>query len=348
MRPILRFLVLPLTFLLTACGGSEPPKVTLLTHDSFSISEDVLAAFEAESGYVVELLPAGDAGEMLNQAILTRDDPLADVIYGIDNTFMSRALTADILLPAAPDGLAAVPAALQLDATGRLVPIDYGDVCLNYDTAYFAAAGLAPPAGLEDLRDPAYRGLLVVADPATSSPGLAFMLTTIAAYGSDGDDTWLDYWADLRANDVLVTSGWTEAYYTYFSAASDGDRPVVVSYATSPPAEVLFADPPVEAAPSANVLGPGTCFRQVEFAGILAGTAQEAGARALLDFMLTQRFQEDIPLNMFVYPARSDAAIPEAFVRYGGVAEAPATVDAALLEANREAWIEAWADTVLR
>jgi thiamine transport system substrate-binding protein len=345
----IRLLLIVLGLLLsTACRDDAPPTVTLMTHDSFSISEAVLADFEAQSGYLVELLPAGDAGEMLNQAILTRDQPLADVIYGIDNTFMSRALAADILLPAAPAGLAAVAPALQLDITGRLVPINYGDVCLNYDTAYFADAGLPPPTALADLVDPAYRGLLVVEDPATSSPGLAFLLTTLSAFGTDGELTWLDYWAALRANDVLVTSSWTDAYYTHFSAASEGNRPIVVSYATSPPAEVLFADTPPATPPSANVLAAGTCFRQVEFAGILAGTEEEEGARALLDFMLTLPFQEDIPLNMFVLPANGGATVPDIFSEVGGVAVAPATVDPAALEANREAWIEAWADTVLR
>ncbi|MCP4423657.1 MAG: thiamine ABC transporter substrate-binding protein [Chloroflexi bacterium] len=324
-------------------GG--PVALTVMTHDSFSISDETIAAFEAAHNATVVLLPSGDTGAALNQAILAKDNPLADVFFGVDNTFMSRALDEDIFEPYESPVLADVPDALELDDSYRLLPVDYGDVCLNYDKAQFAESGLEPPQTLAELADPAYAGLLVVENPATSSPGLAFLLTTISAYGADG---YLDYWADLRANDVLVTNGWEDAYYGHFTVAGDGERPLVVSYASSPPAEFIYADPPVDAAPSASVVAPGMCFRQVEFVGILAGTPNRELAEKWVDFMLSQSFQEDIPLNMFVFPANEKAALPDAFVEWAQVPAETAVIPPVEIEANRETWIEAWTDVVLR
>ncbi|RMH01941.1 MAG: thiamine ABC transporter substrate-binding protein [Chloroflexi bacterium] len=327
---------------------AEPRTITLMSHDSFAISEEIITAFEEANNAKVVLLPSGDTGSALNQAILAKDNPLADVFFGVDNTFMSRALEADIFEPYESAMLADIPDELELDSSHRLLPVDYGDVCLNYDKAWFAEKGLEPPKSLADLTDPAYKGLLVAENPATSSPGLAFMLATVGVFGTEGDYTFLDFWADLRENDVLITNGWEEAYYGYFTVASDGDRPLVVSYASSPPAEFIFADPPVEESPSASVTEPGTCFRQIEFVGILKGTKNRDLAEKLVDYMLSLPFQEDIPLNMFVFPANQNAALPEAFVTWAQVPEEPAVVSPADIEANREAWIEAWTETVLR
>jgi thiamine transport system substrate-binding protein len=330
-----------------ACGdgGGTPDTVRLLTHDSFLISDEARAAFAAATGLRLEVLQAGDAGSLVNQAILAAGNPVADVLYGVDTTFLSRALDAGLFVPYQSPALAGVLPALAADAEHRVTPIDYGDVCLNYDKAAFTTT--PPPQGLADLTDPAYRGMLVVEDPATSSPGLAFLLATIATFGEDGAYTWQDYWADLRANDVQVAAGWEEAYYGAFSGGSgEGDRPLVVSYASSPPAEVIYADPPVTAAPTA-VIASG-CFRQVEYAGILRGTPREDAARALIDFLLSRRFQEDIPLNLFMFPALAVAVLPPEFVAYTEVPAEPLTMDPAVIEANRERWVEEWASIVLR
>ncbi|MCL4265363.1 MAG: thiamine ABC transporter substrate-binding protein [Anaerolineae bacterium] len=352
-----------LTLLLAGCSGSEsaadgtavtsipttaPARIlTLMSHDSFAVSETIIQAFEAEHNVTIELLPAGDTGAALNQAILTKDDPLADLFFGVDNTFMGRALAADIFVPYQSPLLAEIRDELELDDTYHLLPVDYGDVCLNYDKAWFAAQGLEPPQTLTDLTDPVYKGLLVAQNPATSSPGLAFLLATIAQFGETGGYAYLDYWADLRANEVLITNGWEDAYYGYFTR-SGGDRPLVVSYASSPPAEFIYADPPVDEAPTASVVGQGACFRQIEFVGILKGTQNRDLAEAFVDYMLSQSFQEDIPLNMFVFPANVNAALPPAFVEWAQIPEQPATLPPVDIDANRDAWIEAWTEVVLR
>lgn len=345
----LRFgLVLMLLALLLIPAAGQDTVLTVVTYDSFSLSEDVLEAFETETGIRVEILRLADAGAMVNQAILTRDNPLGDVLYGIDNTFLTRGLNGDLFEAYESPGLADVPDAFVLDDEFRVTPVAYGDVCLNYDRAYFEANDLPLPESLQDLTAPEYAGLLVVPSPATSSPGLAFLLTTIAAFGEDGDYTYLDYWADLVANDVLVVDGWSQAYYGAFSVSGEGDRPLVLSYASSPPVEVYFASEPVEEAPTGAIVADGMCFRQIEFVGILKGTDQPEAARQFIDFALSLPFQQDLPLQMFVYPVNETAELPEIFVEYSAVPENPVTVAIEDIEESREDWIRNWTQTVLR
>ncbi len=334
-RLILALLV-PLT-LLTACGGeSAPDEIVLLTHDSFALSDGTLDAFTEQTGITVTVQTAGDAGSMVNQAILTKDNPIADVIYGIDNTFLSRAVDEGLFVPHTAAAIRSVAEGLRVDGD-PVTPIDFGDVCVNYDIEALAVAGIDAPSSLRDLTDPQYRGMVVVEDPAVSSPGLAFLMATIATFGEDGDYPWSQYWADLFANDVAVASDWSDAYLVQFTRAG-GDRPIVVSYASSPPAEVLFGE--LDAAPTAAVADG--CFRQVEYAGVVAGRPHTDAAAQLVDFLLSTPVQEDIPLNMFVYPANTEAALPEVFATYTVFPPAPITIDPDVIQANRERWINEW------
>jgi thiamine transport system substrate-binding protein len=317
-----------------------PTQLTLLTHDSFAVTPEILAVFESDHNVRINVLRGGDAGQMVNQAILTKDNPLADVLYGVDNTFLSRALDADIFEPYRAAGVEAVPVALRLDARERVTPIDYGDVCINYDKEAFGVANPLPQT-MADLTNPQYRGQLVVEDPGTSSPGLAFMLATIARFGETGEYTWLDYWSDLRDNDVAIVSGWSEAYESTFSGGSgQGDRPLVVSYATSPVAEVFYASPQPAESPT-GVMTDG-CFRQVEFAGVLVGAKQPELAKKFVDYMLTASFQADIPLNMFVFPALPTAGVPQVFTDFAVTVPEPLTMAPEQIGANRERWLNEW------
>lgn len=334
-----------------ASPAAQPPRtLVLMSHDSFAVSEDVIRQFEAEHNATVEFLKAGDAGEALNKACLSKSNPLADVFFGVDNTFFSRAIACDIFEPYASPALASIPADLQLDPQNRLLPVDFGYVNLNYDRRWFEQQGLPVPQTLRDLTRPEYRGLLVAPNPATSSPGLAFLLTTVAAFGESGDYTYLDFWRELRANDVRVTDGWSDAYFSHFTVGSggQGDRPIVVSYSTSPAADVFYSEGVKSEPDSGNISPPGETFRQIEFAGILQGASQLDLARQFVDFMLDTAFQEDIPLQMFVYPANSQATLPGLFTQFAPVPAEPAALDPSVIEASRERWIEAWTEAVLR
>ncbi len=333
-----------------AASAQEVERLVVLTHDSFAMTEEVLAAFEEHTGISVEILRSGDAGQMVNQAILSKNNPLGDVLYGVDNTFLSRALDAEIFAPYESPALAYLGESFIPDDTFRVTPVDFGDVCLNYDIAYFEERQLELPGSLSDLTKEAYRGLLVAENPATSSPGLAFLLATIAEFGDVGDYTYLDYWQDLERNDLLVVDGWTDAYYGEFKVTGrdSGSRPMVVSYASSPPAEVYFSGDPDTGALTGAIVGDNMCFRQIEYVGILAGAVNEEAARQFVDFMLSPPFQEALPLNMFVFPVREDITLPEVFAKYASIPENPAIVEPADIEAKREDWIQAWMEVMLR
>lgn len=335
---MLRFFVLSL-FLLNAAHAQT---LTVLTHGSFSLSEEVVAAFTKETGVEVEFIEGGDAGETVNRAILTKNNPLADVLYGVDNSLIARAVGEGIFEPYRSPALEGVPDE-YLFAGDLVTPIDVGYVNFNYDKSFFAENEVAVPETLERLTEEAYRGLTVVQNPASSSPGLAFMLTTIAKFG----DGWLTYWADLRDNDVQITDGWEGAYYTSFTQYG-GDRPIVLSYATSPAAEVVFAEEELDDAPTGNLFCEACVYRQIEAAGILAGTDNVEAAQRFIDFMLSEQVQEDIPLNMYVYPVVDNADLPDAFEQYARTpgAEQVAALPSQEIEANLSEWLDAWTQVV--
>lgn len=333
---------------LAGCGGQDaaepgPRTLTVMTHDSFAISDEVLAAFEAQHDAEVNFVRSGDTGGAVNAAVLAAGNPFADVFYGVDNTFLSRALEADVFEPYDSPMLAEILPGFQLDPQNRVLPVDFGDVCLNYDLAYFEANELAVPASLDDLLLPEYAGLVAVANPASSSPGLAFLLATVGHFGDPG---YLDFWAGLAANDLEVVNDWETLYYTEFSRWG-GTRPIVVSYGSSPPFEVLFSEEPIDTPPTGVLTAEGSCFRQIEFVGILKGTEQRELAEAWVDFMLSTTFQEDLPLQMFVFPVNPDAELDPVFEQFLFVPENPVSLDPAEIAEHREDWISAWRDVVL-
>ena len=339
------YIVTIILFLIVACSRKSTSLV-VMTHNSFAISEATIAAFEEKNNIDVVFLPSGDAGSTLNRAILVKEAPIADILYGIDNTFLSRAINEDIFDAYITPLLDEIPDAFKLDDQNRVVPIDYGDVCINYDKQFFLDNNLDIPSSLDDLTDPKYANLLVVENPATSSPGLAFMLATIAEYGEDG---YLGFWRELMENGVVIVNDWGTAYYTNFSGSvGQGNQPMVVSYGTSPAAEVVFAEEELSESPTASLIGRNMCFRQVEFAGILKGSKNRALAEKFIDFMLSVQFQEDIPLNMFVFPVNQNAHVPQEFLDHMQIPDHPAVVDTDEIAENREVWIEAWRELMLR
>ena len=346
--------IVSLAFVAIACTGDRDPDqptgdeervtITLLTHDSFDVSANVVKAFERSSGIDLKIVPAGDAGQLVNRAILSAGNPEGDVLFGVDDNLFPKAVDAGVFEPYRPPGLAEVDPSFVLDPTDHVVPVDHGEVCLNIDPAWFDDHALAPPESLEDLTAPAYRGLTVVENPATSTPGLAFLLATVARFGDPGFES---YWTQLRDNDVRVVDGWEQAYYGGFSGAGggEGDRPIVVSYASSPVAEVVFAEEPLDEAPTAVVTDG--CYRQVEFAGVLAGTDHPAEARDVVDLLVSLAFQEDVPLRMFVSPVVEGTEIPEPFRRFGVTVEDPLSLPPQDVAEHRADWVARWTDLML-
>lgn len=336
---------------LTGCGSEkesatadqpESTTITIATHDSWNMSEEVLAAFTEKTGITVKLQAHGDAGTLTNKLVLTKDRPIADGVFGIDNTFATRAVEEGVLADYRPaDAPASVSGfALDGEAGEQLTPIDYGDVCINVDDTWFAEKKLAPPVTLEDLTKPAYADLLVVPGATSSSPGLAFLLATIGTYGDD----WTGYWEKLVDNGVKVVAGWTDAYTVDFTAGGgDGDRPIVLSYSSSPP----FTVPEGGDGPTTSAL-LDTCFRQVEYAGVLAGARNPTNTQKFIDFMLTEPFQAALPDNMYVYPVDTSLALPAGWDQWAPTAPEPIEVAADDISSNRAEWLREWRDLTTR
>lgn len=335
-----KLLIIMTAAVLAACssGSSEQAQpsangeVVVLTHDSFAMSKKVLADFEQQSGLSVKIVQNGDAGQLVNAAVLSAGVPQGDVLFGVDNTFLSRAQQAGVFVdyqaPGAPDELNA-------QAPG-VTPVDTGAVCLNYDKEYFR--NTPPPTSPADLVKPAYRDLTVVENPQTSSPGLAFLMATVAR-----QPDWQGYWRQLKANGVKVVDGWENAYYEQFSGGSgQGQRPIVVSYSTSPAAEVMFSEDPGAPAPTANV--DSECFQQVEYAGVLRGARNPSGAQQFIDFMMSRTFQDQVGKQMFVYPVVSGATVPKEFTKYSPQPTDPVVLKPEQIAAGREQWIQQWSD----
>lgn len=325
-------------------SGSGNDTVRLVTYESFAISAETLDEFMRGTGLEVEVIRTGDSGAMVNRAILTKENPEADVLFGIDNNLISRALDEDLFVQYRATGFDELPPRLQVDVDDRATPIDTGDVCINFDREYFQKKNVDPPQALADLAKTEYKDLLVVENPASSTPGLAFMLATVAVFGADG---YLDFWQSLRDNGVRIENSWDTAYYGQFSGGSGGgDRPLVVSYASSPAAEVIFAEDELEESPTAAVLD--TCYEQIEFAGVLSNSENEAGAKKLLDFMLTKSYQEDIPLNNFVYPVLPEATLPPEFTKFAPEPEHAISMGSDEVAEHRDTWVKEWTDLMQR
>lgn len=321
-----------------------PATVQLLTHDSFALSEDLIAEFEKSSGIDIELVSGGDAGSMVAGAILAAGAPTADVMFGVDNTLVTRALDEGVFEPyTSPEAQSLRPDLADQTFDGLVTPIDYGDVCINIDDTWFAEKGVAPPTTLDDLIDPTYSGLLVVQDPGTSSPGLAFLLSTVSRYGDD----WPKYWQQLRANDVAVAGSWSDAYYGTFTFGGGGDRPIVVSYATSPPAEIVYAEGEPPETVSTSSMDDG-CYRQIEYAGILAGSDESEASQQVIDWLLSPQVQADIPLNMFVFPARAETPLPEVFTEFAGQVEDAEQLPAEFVADNIDDLLAEWGSVMGR
>lgn len=339
---------------LTGCasGGSDDApataeQVTLIVHNSFP-NEEFAAAASAATGYDVEVVAAGDGGELSAQLVLTAAAPVADAFFGIDSSFASRIIDAGVpapFVPAEPLTPRGEQIAAELIAGGAagsesaegypMVPITLGATCLNTDPAWFAEAGLAEPESYDDLADEQYRGLTVLLDPTSSSTGASFLMGTVAQFGEDG---FADYWQRLAANDVRLAQGWDEAYYTHFTA-SGGDYPIVASYSSSP-AYTVTED---GTATTTRAL-LDTCSSQVEYAGVLAGAANPEGAAAVVDYMLSREFQNTIAETMYVNPVDEGAELPAEWAEFAPFPSEPHDLTPAEISEGRERWLKTWSE----
>lgn len=318
--------------------AAETGPIVLLTHDSFQLPDDLVADFEERTGRRLKMRPSGDAGELTTKLALTAGNPDGDVAFGVDTTFASRALDEDVFASTEIELPSGAETYALPDGSDRMLPVDAGNVCVNVDNAWFEKEGVTAPETFEDLTKDEYRGLFVTEGATTSSPGLAFLLATVAEYGED----WPSYWEDLMANDTQLAKGWEDAYYVDFTT-NGGDRPIVTSYDSSP---AFTVDKKTKTSTTSALLD--TCFQQVEYAGVLEGAANPEGARQVVEFLLSAEVQAALPDSMYVFPVRDDVELPADWATFAPQSEDPATLDPADIAENREAWLTEWTDVTTR
>jgi thiamine transport system substrate-binding protein len=324
----------------TVSAQAAPDELRVMVHSSFSLPKPMLAQFETQSKVKLSIIKGGDAGEMLNKLILTRAQPVADVVFGIDNALVLKAQAAQVIEPF-PNASLHGPAPLALGH--GVVPVDYGYVNLNYDKAWVAKSGVPLPKSLDDLTQATYRDWLLVQNPATSSPGYAFLLATIAGLG---EEKAFDWWAKMRANGLKVTKGWSEAYYTDFSR-NGGKYPVVVSYATSPAAEVFYSKDKLTESPTGNLFVKGGVFRQVEGVALVKGGGQREAAAKFIEFLRSAPVQEALQTSMWMFPAEARTPRPEV-MRHGPEPTAYDSLSADVIADKGAQWVSRWTQVVLK
>jgi thiamine transport system substrate-binding protein len=291
----------------------------------------VVPKFEAVHGVKVEVISVGDAGQVLNRAILEKDDPKADIVVGIDNNMLSRALEEGVLQPYRSPNLDAIPRWLIFDDSHSVTPFDYGYFAFVFDSEALEN----PPSSLEELTDPRFRRRIIVQDPRTSSPGLGLLLWTVAVYG----EQYLEFWHRLEPNLLTITDGWDTAYGMFTS----GEAPMVLSYTTSP---AYHAEHEQTDRFQALLFDEGH-YLQVEGMGILRGAPHPAAARKFIDFILTEAFQSEIPLTNWMYPVHPEVATPDSF-RFAPKPDRSLQLQAEEIRVNRDRWIGAWVKQVSR
>jgi thiamine transport system substrate-binding protein len=320
----------------SATPVAEPEaELVIYAYDSFVAEWGpaplVIPKFEKAQGVEVRVISVGDAGQVLNRAILEKEKPQADILVGIDNNMLSRALEEDVLQPYRSPNLDTIPRELVFDATHAVTPFDYGYFAFVYDSKVLQE----PPASLEELTDSRFRRRIIVQDPRTSSPGLGFLLWTIAVYG----EQYLEYWQRLQPNLLTITDGWDTAYGMFTS----GEAPLVLSYTTSPAYHVEYEQTERYRA----LLFEEGNYRQIEGMGILKGAPHPSLARRFIDFILSEEFQSEIPLTNWMYPVDPGVATPDSF-RFAPKPERSLQLPADQIRANRDRWINAWVKQVSR
>jgi thiamine transport system substrate-binding protein len=313
--------------------NSNSDEIVVYAYDSFfsdwGPGPIIIPKFEELTGYKVRAISLGDAQEVLNRAILEKDNPKADVIIGIDNNMLSKALKAEVLSSYQSHNLDKIDESLIFDKTYNVSPYDYGFFSIIYDTEKIDT----PPSSMEELLSPNFEDKIILMDPRTSSPGLGFLLWTIDIYG----DNFTGYWEKLLSNVLTITDGWSSGYGLFTS----GEAPMVLSYTTSPAYHVEYEDTNRY---QAVIFEEGN-YIQIEGAGIIKNCPNRKGAETFIDFLLSEGFQKEVALTNWMFPVNTSLPLPESF-DYALKPEKSLQIDYMEIEDNLSSWIDEWLKVV--
>ncbi len=307
-------------------------ELVIYTYSSFAsgIAQKVLPIFEKQNNVKVKLLSFGDAGNVLARLILEKDQPKADVVIGLDQPLLKRAISEGLLIKFVPENISMIKNKELLDMRGYGIPFDYGAIALVYNTEKINN----PPKSFKELLDERFKRKLVVQDPRTSSTGLSFMLWTVAVFGEDG---FLDYWKSLKNNILTITPGWDEA----FSMLETGEADIMVSYAT----DGAYSYHEYGSLKYLPVVMEEGAFVQIEYAAIVKGSKNIELAKKFIEFVLSKEFQSHVPLNQWMYPV-VEIELPKAY-KYAPKIDKVLPFDYSIFEQKGKDWLEKWAEVMI-
>ena len=330
-------------------GDTNDGKLTIVTYDVYGLTQEMLDNFENETGYEITMLKLDDSGSVLDHLLQHKNNQVADLAIGLDNTYLPVAEDHNVLWK---HGLELPNLSSQISEshlTDFAAPFDHGYICLNYDKSVIDGENYTIPTSLWDLTSEEFNGKVAIPSPETSSPGRAFMSATTYYFDMDEDNTtdWTDWWKEMSANDVIITSGWSEAYEIHYSGGYGqwedghiGDAHFVVSYCHSPGVEAHFGG---NYTISATLNLDNLAFHQIEYASIVEG-ANLAAANAFIEYLLSEEINSEMPVQNYMYSILENSSLPEdTGYKYNSVIpDKPAIIDQQSIIDNMDEWLSMW------
>ena len=270
---------------------AETPVLTVLTYDSFAADwgpgPAIAKGFEEICACKVAYVTAGDGAAVLSRLQMEGAGSAVDIVLGLDTTLTEAARATGLFAPLAAQAPNDLPVPYT-DATFE--PFDWGWFAFVYDNTKLTT----PPKSFQDLAASDLK--ILIQDPRSSTPGLGLVMWVKAVYG----DQSAQVWQDLADNIVTVTPSWDAAYGLFLKGEAD----MVLSYTTSPAYHLIAEKDPTK---SAAAFDEGH-YMQIEVAGKLASSKQQALADQFLAYLASDAAQAEIPTTNWMYPAKTPAA----------------------------------------
>ena len=328
---------------------TDDGELVIVTYDVYGLTEHMLANFENVSGYNITMTKLDDAGSVLDHLLQYKGAQVSDLAIGLDNTYLQTAIDNNVLWPHEVNLSGLSEIALAPYDGVLAAPFDHGYICLNYDSSVVDGTNYTVPTSLWDLTSSEWAGKVAIPSPESSSPGRIFMTATTDYFANDDDNTteWTDWWTAMKNNDVIITSGWSEAYVTHYTGGYGvweddhiGDAHIVVSYCHSPGVEAWYGS---NYTISTALDLPRASLHQVEYAAAVQG-GNLAAARAFIEYLISEEVNLDMPIENSMYSVINGTDLPEenGYRYHSVVPTQPADVSPSEIASNMEAWLEMW------
>ncbi|MBJ23765.1 MAG: hypothetical protein CMB64_03760 [Euryarchaeota archaeon] len=344
-------ILLLLTMSFSGCvSESNETELVIATYDVYALTDEMIGDFENQTGITVSMIKLDDAGSVLDYLIQNKGTETIDLAIGLDNTYLQTAIKQGVLTEHLANNLDNISQDALAPYNGPFaVPFDMGHVCLNYDSSIVDGQNMTVPTSLWNLTEEEWRGKVAIPSPITSSPGRAFMLATLDYFNSLGESTseFEEWWSAMEENDVIITSGWSEAYETHYTggygeyeAGYVGDAHITVSYCHSPGVESWYNGNWTK---SAALNLPKTSFFQVEYISSVMGGDQQSSA-LFIEFLLSEDINSNMPVQNSMYSVLEGFDLPEenGYLFHSIIPNEPSEISMIEIEENMESWLLLW------